>query len=75
MSSQETIFVIQFRNIFIPFVPRVLKMKNFFRTFYIVVKCGLLRWCIQKFPDGVHNEINNKHSLRGNTKGYGGKTH
>jgi hypothetical protein len=41
-----------------------------------------LRGCIQKFPDWVDNEINNnnnnnnnKHSLRSNTKGYGGKTH
>jgi hypothetical protein len=36
-----------------------------------------LRQCIQKFPDWVDNEINsnNKHSLRSNTKGYGGKTH
>jgi hypothetical protein len=33
--------------------------------------------CIQKFPDWVDNEINNnnKHSLRSNIKGYGGKTH
>jgi len=34
--------------------------------------------CIQKFPDGVDNEIyayNNKHSFRDKTKGYGGKTH
>jgi hypothetical protein len=32
--------------------------------------------CIQKLPDWVDNEINknNKHSLRSNTKGYGGKT-
>jgi hypothetical protein len=30
---------------------------------------------IQKFPDWVDNEINNKNSLRSNTKGYGGKTH
>jgi hypothetical protein len=33
---------------------------------------------IQKFPVWVDNEIyayNNKHSLRSNTKGYGGKTH
>jgi hypothetical protein len=33
---------------------------------------------IQKFPDLINNEIyayNNKHSLRSNTKGYGGKTH
>jgi hypothetical protein len=33
---------------------------------------------IQRFPDWVDNEIyayNNKHSLRSNTKGYGGKTH
>jgi hypothetical protein len=31
--------------------------------------------CIQKFPDWVHNEINNKHTAGSNTKGYGGKTH
>jgi hypothetical protein len=33
--------------------------------------------CIKKFPDLVNNEINNnnKHSLRNNTKGYGGRTH
>jgi hypothetical protein len=39
---------------------------------------GLIRGGIQKFPDWVDNEIyayNNKHSLRSNTKGYGGKTH
>jgi hypothetical protein len=32
---------------------------------------------IQKFLDWVNNKINNnhKHSLRSNTKGYGGKTH
>jgi hypothetical protein len=39
----------------------------------------IIRRCIQKFPDWVHNEINNnnnnKHLLRSNTKGYGGKTH
>jgi hypothetical protein len=35
-----------------------------------------VRECIQKFPDSVDNEINNnKHSLRSNTNGYGGKTH
>jgi hypothetical protein len=38
-----------------------------------------VRGRIQKFPDRVDNEINNKnnnkHSLRSNTKGYGGKTH
>jgi hypothetical protein len=38
-----------------------------------------IRECIQKFPDWVDNEINNKNnnklSLRSNTKGYGGKTH
>jgi hypothetical protein len=38
----------------------------------------IIRVCIQKFPDGVNNEIhayNNKRSLRSNTTGYGGKTH
>jgi hypothetical protein len=38
----------------------------------------LVRGYIQMFPDWVHNEIyayKNKHSLRSNTKGYGGKTH
>jgi hypothetical protein len=37
-----------------------------------------VRGCIQKFPDWVDKEIytyNNKHPLRTNTKGYGGKTH
>jgi hypothetical protein len=36
-----------------------------------------IRRCIQKFPDWIHNEINNnnKYSLRSNTKGYGGETH
>jgi hypothetical protein len=36
-----------------------------------------IRGCIRKSPDWVDNEIksyNNKHSLRSNTKGYGGKT-
>jgi hypothetical protein len=33
-----------------------------------------LQGCIQKFPDWVNNEINNKHLLRSNMKGYGGKT-
>jgi hypothetical protein len=31
---------------------------------------------IKNFPDWVDDEINNnKHSLRSNIKGYGGKTH
>jgi hypothetical protein len=39
-----------------------------------------LRGYIQKFPDWVDNEVNNnsnndKHSLRSNTKDYGGKTY
>jgi len=37
-----------------------------------------MRGCIQKFPDSVDNETyayNNKHSLRSNTKDYGGRTH
>jgi hypothetical protein len=38
-----------------------------------------VRGCIEKSPDWVENEIihayNNKHSLRSNAKGYGGKTH
>jgi hypothetical protein len=37
-----------------------------------------VRGCIQKFPNWVDNETNtnnNKHSLRSNTKDYGGKTH
>jgi hypothetical protein len=35
-----------------------------------------IRGCIRKFPDCVDNEINNnKHSLRSNTKGYGGRTY
>jgi hypothetical protein len=36
----------------------------------------VIRGCVQKFPDWVDNEVNNnKHSLKSNTKGYGGKTH
>jgi len=31
--------------------------------------------CIQKFPDWVNNEVNNKLLFQNNTKGYGGKTH
>jgi hypothetical protein len=40
------------------------------------VKFHSLRGCIQKFPDRVNNEMNNNnnHSLRSNTKAYGGKT-
>jgi hypothetical protein len=42
----------------------------------LVVANLKLGGCIQKFPDWVNNEINNnKHSLRSNRKGYGGKTH
>jgi hypothetical protein len=40
--------------------------------------CKVSIWgCIQKFPDWVDEEIyayKNKHSLRSNTEGYGGKT-
>jgi hypothetical protein len=42
------------------------------------VKFPFIRRCIQKFPDRIDNEIysyNDKHSLRHNTKAYGGKTH
>jgi hypothetical protein len=38
----------------------------------------LIRGYIRKFPDWVDNEIyayKNKHSLRSNAKGYGGKFH
>jgi hypothetical protein len=42
---------------------------------YLVPKLWLCG-AIQKFPNWVDNEINNnKHSLRSNTKGYGGETH
>jgi hypothetical protein len=37
-----------------------------------------VRGYIQKYSDWLDNEIdnnNNKHQLRSNTKGYGGKTH
>jgi hypothetical protein len=43
-----------------------------------VVWNNFVQGCIQKFPDWVDKEIytyNNKHSLRTNTKGYGGKIH
>jgi pyruvoyl-dependent arginine decarboxylase (PvlArgDC) len=38
---------------------------------------GWIYETVSKNPDWVHNEINNnnKHSLRSNTNGYGGKTH
>jgi hypothetical protein len=39
---------------------------------------GGIRVCIQKFPDWIDNELknnNNQHSLKSNTKDYGGKTH
>jgi hypothetical protein len=43
---------------------------------HISLRSILIWGCIQKFPDWVNNEINNnKHSLRSNTKDYGGKTH
>jgi hypothetical protein len=49
------------------------------RYFSWCFMCQNVRGCIQKFPDWVDNAINNnnnnKHSLRSNTKGYGGKTH
>jgi hypothetical protein len=47
------------------------KSERFYFTYVIS------RGCIQKSPELVHNEINNnnKHSLRSNAKGYGGKTH
>jgi hypothetical protein len=48
----------------------------FFYPFKLERRLCLNRGSIQKFPDWVDNEINNnKHSLRSNTKGYGGKTH
>jgi hypothetical protein len=52
-------------------IPMIQWFLGYFSTAYV-------RGCIQKFPDWVDNEINNnnnKHSLRSNTKGYGGKTH
>jgi hypothetical protein len=44
----------------------------------IIMDIREIRGCIQKFSDWVDNEIydySSKHSLRGNTKGYGSKTH
>jgi hypothetical protein len=39
-------------------------------------KCSDIHWIGGwVFPDWVDTKINNKHSLRSNTKGYGGKTH
>jgi len=52
--------------------------KQLYKEFYSNVNNNKnLRGCIQKFPDWVDNEINdnNKHSLRSNTKCYGGKIH
>jgi hypothetical protein len=41
-----------------------------------LIRPAYIRGCIQKFPDWVDNERNNnnKHSLKSNTKSYGGKT-
>jgi hypothetical protein len=47
-------------------------------TRFIPARVTDVRRCIQKFPDWVDNEIYayyNKHSLRSNIKGYGGKIH
>jgi hypothetical protein len=68
---------------------RVITILLLFLLFYgMFVKCRLfnswrsslsiVRGYIQKFSDWVDNEIypyNNKHLLRSNTKGYGGKIH
>jgi hypothetical protein len=43
-----------------------------------IILGGCLWGYIQKFPNWVDNVIyayNNKHLLRSNTKGYGGRTH
>jgi hypothetical protein len=51
---------------------------NYSFVHFLKVKYVHIRECIQKFSDWFDNEIyayNNKHSLRSNTKGYGGKTH
>jgi hypothetical protein len=45
---------------------------------HLMETADYLRGCIQKFPDWVDKEIytyNNKHSLRSNTKCYGGNTY
>jgi len=45
-------------------------------SFYVLPVPINVRGCIQKFQDWVDNEINNnKHPLRSNPKGYGGRTH
>jgi hypothetical protein len=44
----------------------------------VTIRADVYEGCNQKLPDWVDNEIiskNNKHSLRSNTKGYGGETH
>jgi hypothetical protein len=49
----------------------------YLKKFGSLQKNSVLRGWIQKFPYWVDNEIyayNNKHLLRSNTKGYGGKT-
>jgi hypothetical protein len=47
------------------------------RLCFTEMKALHIQGCIQKFPGWVNNEINmnDKHSLRSNTKGYGGKPH
>jgi hypothetical protein len=59
-------------------------MTNYFFTLWQITFLNIMngehvQGCIQTFPNWVDYEINNnnknKHSLRSNTKGYGGKTH
>jgi hypothetical protein len=74
VSSSETgssVAVVIGRN------PCSTEMYSFFFYFSHENYHGYVRGCIQKFPYWAHNEIyayNNKHSLRRNTKSYGGKT-
>jgi hypothetical protein len=60
-----------FRSVIIPSSSKNTHTQQFWNLQYMIV-----RGYIQKFPGWVDNVTNNnKHSLRSNTKGYGGKTH
>jgi hypothetical protein len=57
----------------------LIKIYNFYlKHVSVLLIYNKIGECIQKFPNWVYNEINNnnnnKHSLRSNTKSYGGKT-
>jgi hypothetical protein len=80
VSRRKTV-VLYFLNDWILSIKRILMLcSNSLNAFggHQTLAINFLRGCIEKFPDWVDNEIyayKNKHPLKSNTKGYGGKTH